>query len=367
MNAASNRTLRIAICGCGGIAAFHARAIREIPDAELAGACARSPGKAEAFCAEFGGRPYLATEAMLDTEHPDILCITTPSGAHLEAAEAAATRGIHVMCEKPLEINAERMEKLIAVCARGRVQLGSIFQQRMGPLMRALHGAVASNRFGHAPVLQATVPWWRDDAYYGAGRWQGSLALDGGGALMNQAIHAVDLLLWLARASQPGLPPETNPVAEVSCFAGCFGHSAGVMEVEDTAIVNLKLKNGRVAQLLASTAMYPGSMRRFLVAGRDGTAEVLEDQLLQWSFRTPEPGDGTMLARFGGRTGHGGGAGDPFALSHANHRENLAAFIDCVRTGLPFTLSGTVARQAVDVVLAAYRSSQAGGMPEPVA
>lgn len=357
----TSKNLRLAIAGCGGISAFHARAIKEIPDAELVGACARSPGKAQAFCDEFGGRPYLTAEEMLDTEKPDVLCVTTPSGAHLEAVEAAAGRGIHVMCEKPLEISDERMEKIIAVCAKHGVQLGAIFQQRMGPLMRLLHQAVADGRFGANPVFQASVPWWRDDAYYGPGRWQGTRKMDGGGALMNQAIHAVDLLLWLARAAQPGLAPATNPVAQVSCFAGRFGHTGESMEVEDTAMVNLKLQNGTVAQLLASTAMYPGSLRRFLVAGRDGTAEVLEDQLLQWTFRNAKPEDGQTLARFGHGTGHGGGAGDPFALSHANHRENLAAFLASVRAGTPFELSGAVAKQAVAVILAAYQSSDAGG------
>ncbi len=355
--------LRLAIAGCGGIAAFHARAIKEIPGAELVGACARSPGTAEAFCTGHGGRPYLALEAMLEAEKPDVLCVTTPSGAHLEAVEAAAGRGIHVMCEKPLDISDERMEKIIAVCAKHGVQLGAIFQQRMGPLMQLLHQAVADGRFGAAPLFQATVPWWRDDAYYGPGRWQGTRKMDGGGALMNQAIHAVDLLLWLARAAQPELAPATHPVAQVSCFAGRFGHDGESMEVEDTAMVSLKLRNGTVAQLLASTAMYPGSLRRFLVAGRDGTAEVLEDQLLQWTFRDAKPDDENILARFGHHTGHGGGAGDPFALSHANHRENLAAFLACVRAGTPFALSGAVAKQAVEVILAAYQSSDQGGMP----
>ncbi len=362
----SSKNLRLAIAGCGGIAAFHARAIHEIPDAELVGACARSPGKAQAFCAEHGGRAYLTIEEMLDAEKPDVLCVTTPSGAHLEAVEAAASRGIHVMCEKPLDISSKRMEKIIAVCAKHGVQLGAIFQQRMGPLMQLLHKAVEDGRFGPTPIFQASVPWWRDDAYYGPGRWQGTRKMDGGGALMNQAIHAVDLLLWLARAAQPELAPETNPVAQVSCFAGRFGHAGESMEVEDTAVVNLKLRNGKVAQLLASTAMYPGSLRRFLVAGRDGTAEVLEDQLIQWTFRNATPEDEKTLARFGHSTGHGGGAGDPFALSHANHRENLASFLACLRANIPFALSGAVAKQAVEVILAAYQSSDAGGAPVQV-
>jgi UDP-N-acetyl-2-amino-2-deoxyglucuronate dehydrogenase len=358
------RTFRIAIAGCGGIAAFHARAIADLPHAELVGACARSSGKAEKFCAEFGGSPFLELEAMLDATRPDVLCVTTPSGAHLEAVEAAAKRGIHIVCEKPLEISADRMSRLVAACDEGKVSLCAIFQQRMGPLMNILHRAVADGRFGEMPVIQASVPWWRDDAYYGAGRWQGTLALDGGGALMNQSIHAVDLVLWLAAASMKNLAPGENPVAEVSCFSGKFGHAGAHIEVEDTAVVNLRLKDGRAAQILASTAMYPGSLRRFLVGGRDGTAEILEDQLIQWQFREHGAHDADILARFGHKTGHGGGAGDPFALSHANHRENIGAFLQSLREGVPFPMDGRVARQAVEVILAAYRSAGRGGAVE---
>lgn len=355
--------ITLAIAGCGGIAAFHARAIREIPGAELTGACARSPGKAEAFCAEHGGKPYQDLERMLDELRPDVLCVTTPSGAHLEAVEAAAKRGIHVICEKPLEVSDARMAQLVGACDRHGVRLCAIFQQRMGPLMGALRLAVAEGRFGHAPIIQATVPWWRDDAYYGAGRWQGTLAMDGGGALMNQSIHVVDLVLWLAAASMKDLPPGTNPVAEVACFTGKFGHAPDLIEVEDTATLNLRLHDGRVAQILATTAMYPGSLRRFLVAGRDGTAEVLEDQLIQWTFRDARPEDAETLKRFGHHTAHGGGAGNPFALSHANHRENIAHFLLALRDNAPFALDGAAARQAVDVILAAYASAAGGGAP----
>lgn len=361
------RTLRLAIAGCGGIAAFHARAIRDLPHAELVGACARSEGKADKFCAEHGGRPFRDLEAMLDALKPDVLCVTTPSGAHLEAVQAAARRGVHVICEKPLEISGERMRQLIAACAQGGVRLCAIFQQRMGPLMNVLHHAVASGRFGERPLIQATVPWWRDDAYYGAGRWQGTMALDGGGALMNQSIHAVDLVLWLAAATMRGLPAGANPVASVACLSGKFGHTPDLIEVEDTAVVNLLLRDGRVAQVFATTAMYPGSLRRFLVGGRDGTAEVLEDQLVQWQFRQALPHDAEVLHRFGHKTGHGGGAGDPFALSHANHRENIGAFLEALRDGVPFPLDGAVARQAVDVILAAYASAAQGGGPVAVA
>ena len=360
---------KIAIVGCGGIGGFHVRAIKDLEAdgrAVLGGASDFCPGRADEFCAANGGQGFDDLETMLDQLKPDVLCVTTPSGAHLGPVKAAAARGIHVICEKPLEVSADRMSQLLAACNEGGVQLGAIFQQRMGPLMCTLHDAVAAGRFGDNPLIQASVPWWRDDDYYGPDRWQGTLKLDGGGALMNQSIHVVDLVLWLARAGMNDLSANTNPAMEVSCIGGVFGHGQDLLEVEDTAMLNIKLRDGRPAQILASTAMYPGSMRRFLVAGRDGTAEILEDQLLQWTFRNEQEEDEQIKSKFSGATTHGGGAGDPFALDYVNHRENISAFLTALDSGQTPALNGALARQAVDVILAAYESLHQGGVPVAV-
>ena len=197
-------TYTFAIAGCGAIAAIHARAIAELGDARLVAACARGAGKAEQFCATHGGSAYRDVDAMLAAEHPDVLCITTPSGAHLEPVLAAAARGVHVLCEKPLEITLERIDRMIAACAAAGVTFGAIFQQRLSPVNQALKEAADQGRFGAHPLITCTVPWWRDDAYYAPGRWHGTKALDGGGALMNQAIHGVDLVQWLAQSGASG-------------------------------------------------------------------------------------------------------------------------------------------------------------------
>lgn len=359
-------TYKIAIAGSGGIAAFHAAAIADLPNAVLVGASARTPGRADAFCAEHGGTGYTDLEQMLDTERPDILCVTTPSGAHLEPVQCAAERGIHVFCEKPIEVTHERIDALLEACERGGVRLGAVFQQRLSPLMQALHAAAAEGRFGKRPVIQATVPWWRDDAYYAPDRWQGTLRYDGGVALMNQSIHALDLVMWLAAATMPALAPGENPVAYASALAGVQGHPDGLLEVEDTCLINLMLRDGRAAQVLATTAMYPGGLRRFVIGGEGGTAEVLEDQLVTWAVRDERPSDADTRERFAGGTAHGGGAADPFALSHANHTANLAAFLAALDVGTEPALNGRVARQAVDVILACYASAKQGGAPVAV-
>lgn len=356
------KTYNIAIAGAGGIGAFHARAIADLPNATLVGAASITRELAEPFCEEFGGRPYGDVAEMLDAEKPDVVCVTTPSGAHMEPVIEAAKRGIHVICEKPLDVTAERMDAIQNACREGGVQLGSIFQQRLGPLMIAAREALAAGRVGSKPLIQASVPWWRDDDYYGPGRWQGTKKLDGGGALMNQSIHAVDMILWLAAATMPELNG-ANPVAAVSAFASVQGHADGLLEVEDTCLVNLQMRDGRVAQILASTAMYPGSLRRFLIGGENGTIETQEDQLLQWTFRDECPEDAETRKRFGVDTSHGGGAGDPFAMDYAKHRENIAAFLTALDQGKSPAVGGHQARQAVDVILAAYASAEQGGAP----
>lgn len=359
-------TYKIAIAGAGGIAAFHTAAVADLPNAELVGASARTPGKAEAFCAEHGGRGYTDLATMLDTERPDVLCVTTPSGAHLEPVQCAAQHGIHVFCEKPIEVTYERIDALLEACERGGVRLGAVFQQRLSPLMQTVYDAAAAGRFGTRPVIHAAVPWWRDGAYYAPGRWQGTRRFDGGGALMNQSIHALDLVMWLASATMPGLGPDDNPVARVSALAGVQGHPGGLLEVEDTCLINLALRDGRAAQVFATTAMYPGGLRRFMIGGEGGTAEVLEDQLMTWSFRDEQPGDDATRQRFGGDTTHGGGASDPFALSHANHTANLSAFLAALDSGTEPALNGRVARQAVDTILTSYASAEQGGAPVAV-
>ncbi|MCB1740064.1 MAG: Gfo/Idh/MocA family oxidoreductase, partial [Gammaproteobacteria bacterium] len=177
---------RIAIHGAGGIAAFHARSVAAIDDAELVAVSSRRAGSASAFCDAHGGRAYPDLERLLVAEKPDVLIVTTPSGAHLEPVLAAARHRVHVLCEKPLEIALARVDRMIEACDAVGVRLGGVFQQRMSPLYQMVHQACAQGRFGEQALINCYVPWWRDDAYYAPPRWQGSAALDGAGALMNQ-------------------------------------------------------------------------------------------------------------------------------------------------------------------------------------
>jgi predicted dehydrogenase len=384
-----SQTHRIAIVGIGAIAGMHARSIADLDNAQLVAGSCRGEAKGRKFAADHGCSWYSDYTAMLDAEQPDVITICTPSGAHLEPALAAFERGIHILCEKPLEITTQRIDQMIAAADGAGVTLGGIFPQRFNPVVQQLHTAAAAGRFGDLAVVNSYVPWWRDDAYYAPDRWQGKLALDGGGAMMNQSIHGVDAVQWLATAAGKGqgpraegqgagadpkdraLPfesPGPRPLAhapslgpvEVFAFTGKRAHSPQLIEVEDTAVAVLRFADGTLGQLLGATSMYPGSLKRIQIAGRDGTAELLEDELITWQFRQEQDDDADVRRRFGGKTATGGGAADPMAIDYANHRRNIAAFLDALDGNAPLPISGPEARKAVAIIEALYQSAATG-------
>jgi predicted dehydrogenase len=352
-------THRIAVAGIGAVAETYGEAIDGIDSADLVAGSCRTEAKGRAFADEYDCAWYDDTGAMLDAGRPDVLVVCTPSGAHLEPTLAAANRGVDVLCEKPLEITTERIDEMAAAAKSAGIRLGGVFNQRYSPVIQRLHKAAAAGRFGNLSVCTASVPWWRDDEYY-EGDWQGTAALDGGGALMNQSIHGVDVVQWVAGAAI-GVDPAVNPVAEVFAYTDTLAHADDVVEVEDTAVAVLRFRDGTLGQVLAATSTYPGSRKRIEVGGRDGTVQVLEDELVTWQFRSEREGDGAVRDRFGDASG--GGAADPTAIDHEKHRRNVADFLRARETGECYLLDVIEARKAVAIVEAIYESASTG---EPV-
>jgi UDP-N-acetyl-2-amino-2-deoxyglucuronate dehydrogenase len=350
--------MRAAIIGIGVPAATEL--LRERHPLRLVAGCCRTEAKGMAFAEEFGCRWYADAPTMLRREKPDFVTIATPSGAHLEALKAAARRGVHVICEKPLEITLRRIDAMRAIADKAGITLGAIFPQRFNPVVQTVHAAAAAGRFGRLAIVAASVPWWRDDAYYGVGRWQGTAALDGGGALMNQSIHGVDALQWIAGATMPGLASGENPVESVVAMTAIRAHDPDRLEVEDSCVAILRFRDGTLGQILATTAMFPGQLRRILVGGRDGTAEILEEQLTDWRFREPSPDDHATRSLYGAESSTSGGAADPMAINDACHRRNLAAFVTALREGHPPALDALEGRKAVAIVAACYKSARTG-------
>jgi predicted dehydrogenase len=355
-----SKPYRLAVIGVGAIANMHAKAIADLDNATLVAGSCRSEDKGKTFASTYRCNWHPDYQKMLEAEKPDAVTLCTPSGAHLEPLEHAAKLGIHVLCEKPLEITTARVDKMIATAAKHNIVLGGIFPQRYNPVVQAVHTAAKAGRFGSMALINTYVPWWRDDAYYSPSRWQGKLKWDGGGALMNQSIHGVDAINWIAAATSPDLDPADNPVEQVFAFTARRGHDPKLIEVEDTAVAVLRFRNGALGQILAATSMWPGSLKRLQISGRDGTAEVLEDELVTWKFREELPGDDAIRDKFAAKTSTGGGASDPMAIGYDNHTRNIADFLNAIDEKRTPTIDGKEARKAIAIIEAIYESAASG-------
>ena len=348
---------RIAIVGVGAIAGMHARAIADIDSAELVAANCRTEEKGRKFTKEFGGQWYGNYEELFDSVKPDIVSICTPSGAHLEPVVAALDRGIHVICEKPIEVNLDRARQMIAATEKSTARLGGIFPQRFSPVVQSAHEAAKAGRLGPLGIASAYVPWWRDEDYYAPSRWQGTIALDGGGALINQSIHAVDAMLWLAEAAGAGR------AVEVFGYTAQRGHEPDLIEVEDAAVATVRFESGALGVILASTAMWPGTSMRFHLGGRDGTIEIHEKELVTFQFRESLPSDEVLIKQFGATEGDGG-ASDPMAIDYSNHTRNIEDFLAAIEEDRPSLVDAGEAWKSLAVIRAAYESQETG---KPVA
>lgn len=338
-------SLGVGIIGCGLIADFHARAIGELRGARLVGAWSRNPGSTGAFARKFHCDAFESLHRLLADPRVDIAAICTPSGAHAAPAIAAARSGKHVIVEKPLDVTLRRCDAIIAACQSAGVILSTIFPARFHLASRVLKQAVDAGRFGTMALGSAYVKWHRTQAYYDSKAWRGTRRLDGGGALMNQAIHSVDLLLWLM-----------GPLVEVAAASATLAHER--IEVEDCAVAALRFASGALGTIEATTAAYPGWLKRIELCGSTGSAALEEESLVRWTFAAPRPSDRKILAEMSDRTRTGGGAADPSAIGHGGHREQYRDILRAIRTGTQPEIDGPGARRSVEAILAIYRAAR---------
>jgi predicted dehydrogenase len=342
-----------AIVGCGMIAAFHVRALAEVPGARVAAVVSRHLDRAQKFRAHAGIDCAIYDNLPAALARPDVhaVIVTTPSGAHLEPAVAAAAAGKHVVVEKPLEITLERCDRIIEACARHNVQLCTIFPSRFGDANQALKAALDAHRFGRLTLGETTCKWWRPQSYYDEGGWKGTQALDGGGALMNQAIHNVDLLQWIM-----------GPVSHISGFTATLAHER--IEVEDTAVACLRFANGALGVIQATTSVHPGLPKTIAVHGDRGTVVIEQDDVLRWDFTPETADDAGVKQRFAQKSGASGGSSNPASISHQGHARQLADFVAALTTGRPPLVDGREGRKSVEIILAIYRAMATGRVVE---
>ena len=339
--------LGFGIVGCGMIANFHAKAIEAIPGAKLVACQSRRIESAKMLSEQYGGEAYSNLSDMLANPRVDIVTICTPSGAHMEPALQAAKAGKHLIIEKPLEITLKRCDKIIEACRDSDVLLSTVFPSRFHRASVLLKDAIDKGRFGTLTLGDAYVKWFRTQEYYDSGQWRGTWQLDGGGALMNQAIHNVDLLTWFM-----------GPVVEISAQTATLAHDR--IEVEDVATASLKFANGALGVIEASTAAFPGMLKKTEIHGSDGSAVIEEEDIKVWQFRKMTSRDQKIIDEFQSVTESGGGAADPAAIGFAAHEKQFRDVVRAVKTGKPLSVDGAEGRRSVEIILAIYKAAETG-------
>ncbi len=339
--------LGFGMIGCGMISRFHHRALCDVRGSKLVGCYDRNPDSAAKFADEVGIRAYATLDEMLADDAIDAVSIGTPSGAHMEPAVAAAKAGKHVIIEKPLEITLKRCDKVIKACAQNNVKLATIFPSRFHDASQKLKKAIDSGRFGRVTLGDAYVKWYRSQEYYDSGAWRGTWKLDGGGALMNQAIHTVDLLQWLL-----------GDVIEIGALTDTLSHER--IEVEDTAVATLRFASGALGVIEATTSAYPGYLKRVEIHGSAGSASIEEEDIKTWDFAKSKASDKAIKEAMAKSKSGGGGASDPAAIGHHGHAMQFADFVKAIKSDGTPAVDGHEGRKAVEIILAIYKSAQTG-------
>ncbi|MDR2160217.1 MAG: Gfo/Idh/MocA family oxidoreductase [Treponema sp.] len=340
-----SKEIGFGILGLGMIAEFHFRAIAEIGGCRFAAGFDTVPGRAAEFCKKHGGRAYDNLDAFLSDRDIDIVTIATPSGLHLDGAVAAARAGKHIIVEKPLEISRARCDTIIAEAEAAGVKAGVVFPSRYHGPSKIIKKAIEGGRLGTIVLADAQIKWYRSQEYYDSGKWRGTWQFDGGGALMNQGIHAIDLLQWFM-----------GDVSEVSAQTATLAHER--IEVEDTAAAVLKFANGAVGVIEGTTAAWPGFLKKIEICGSKGSIIMEEESITTWKFAEELPEDGDIRKRYGGATATGGGAADPAAIGHHGHKMLFESFVQALREDQPPDIDGVEGRKAVEIIEAIYRSAK---------
>lgn len=341
---------RIGIIGWGMIAKMHAKAIEAMETAALWGVYTSDPIKVKAIKEAYDCKVFTNLDEFLGNETLDIVSIATPSGAHLKSIIKAAKQGKHVICEKPLEITPNRIFEAEKIAKEHGVTLGGIFNRRFNPAVAALKEAIAAQRFGTISLCEVQVKWFRDQAYYDSAAWRGTWALDGGGALMNQAIHTIDLLIYFI-----GMPKR------LSASVGTLTHES--IEVEDTAVAILEFENGVKGVIQGSTSTYSSEGRpaEIHISG-DAGAVILKDEHFElWDFKEPMPMDGKVQSEMMISGKRALGANDPSHIDYYGHQRNFENFVAALSGVEDLKITSQEALQSVTVINAIYESARMEG------
>jgi predicted dehydrogenase len=349
------RQWRVAVVGTGVVGEWHVRTIPGIPGLELVAICDIDYGKGRMALDKNKLTMPIYTDAkeMYAKEKIDVVHVCTPSGDHMKPVMTAMELGKNVVVEKPMEIQVDRIDAMIEASKKAGVKLAGIFQNRWNEANRAVKNAVAEGRFGKLSWAGSFTPWYRTDKYYEDGGWRGTWKIDGGGAVMNQGVHQVDLMQWIM-----------GPVKTVSAYAGSRIHPK--IEVEDTLTCSLQFASGAFGTFVSTTAMWPGGPTRLEVGGELGTA-ISEGGLRKFEFRDPKPGDKELLEKLDpSRSKTTGGGASATDVAMDLHSLNMRSIYGAWEKGEEAETCGPEARKAVAIITAMYESARKNGSPVDV-
>ncbi len=339
----SHNQIGFAILGAGMVANYHRQAITANANlgARLAAVAHYKPARFAEISDQFGV-PCVSQEELLARPEVDVVCICTPSGQHAAQAIAAAAAGKHVLVEKPMALSLADADAMIEVCHRAGVKLGVVLQRRAEPLFERIHTAIQAGDLGDLTLGVVTMPYHRPQAYYDQADWRGTWALDGGGVLMNQGIHIVDLLVWCM-----GDP------SRVQAYADTLQRD---IEVEDTLAATLHFANGALAAITATTTAAPGFPHRFEIYGPNGCIQLEGETITRWDLVNPAKATVEPLAGVGGAVEAGAG-GDPRAIAATGHIAIFRDFIEAIRSHSQPAIDGAEGRRSLATVLAIYQAA----------
>jgi UDP-N-acetyl-2-amino-2-deoxyglucuronate dehydrogenase len=355
-----DREIRLGVVGCGAIGPTHVGAIGQITGAKMLAVADLVPERAKATAEKFGvPRVYSSLGTLLEDGDIDVVCLATPTGQHASGAIAAMHAGKHVIVEKPMEVTLEACDRMIAVAEQTGRKLTVISQHRFDASTMLLKKLIDAGELGKIFLADASVKWWRTQQYYDSGDWRGTWTMDGGGALMNQGVHTVDVLQWLV-----------GGVASVYAHTLTAAHER--IEVEDVAVAALVFRNGTVSTLTATTAAYDGLPVRIDIFGTGGSATIEGDNLTRLtlksgkSYQTTEAADHAIsVARGGTHSVRDAVArratSAPVAAAWGDaHKAQIIDFLQAIRTDTDPLISPKAAREPVEIILSAYQSAKKG-------
>ncbi|MFB0533892.1 MAG: Gfo/Idh/MocA family protein [Anaerolineae bacterium] len=342
-----SETIGFAILGAGMVADYHRQAIAANAElgARLVAIGHYNPARF-ADISDQWGVPCVNQEQLLAHPEVDVVCVCTPSGQHAAQAIAAAKAGKHVLMEKPMAVSLADADAMIAACHQAGVQLGVVLQRRAEPLFQRIHSAIQAGDLGDLTLGVVTMPYHRSQAYYDQADWRGTWDLDGGGVLMNQGIHLVDLLVWYMG----------DPV-QVQAYAATLHRD---IEVEDTLAATLRFANGALATITATTTAAPGYPHRIEIYGTGGAIQVEGESVRRWELA--DPAQGTVEPPEISTPANAGAGGDPRGIRPTGHIAIFRDFIHALRANRPPLTDGAEGRRSLATVLAIYQA--AGLLPE---